>query len=86
MILYLKRPLIFCPQYGPQRHTMLSEISTIIFSGKNYYNVVDSNLLSSPCVFKVLLEFLSLINFSNNFHSSISLLYLLKSNLNTSRN
>ena len=32
VILYLKRPLIlfFCPQYGPQRHTMLSEISTII--------------------------------------------------------
>ena len=42
--------------------------------------VVDSSLLSSRCVFKVLLEFLSLINFSNNFHDYIILLNLLKSN------
>ena len=42
--------------------------------------VVDSYLLSSRCVFKVLLEFLSLINFSNNFHNFIILLNLSKFN------
>ena len=42
--------------------------------------VIDSNLLSSRCVFKVLLEFLSLINFSDNFHNFIMLSNLLKSN------
>ena len=30
--------------------------------------VVDSILLSSRCVFKVFLKFLSLINLSKNFH------------------
>ena len=42
-ILYLKRPLLFllyCPQYGPQQHTMLTEISTIIFPGTNYNTVI----------------------------------------------
>ena len=48
-------------------------------------NVIDDSiLLSSHCVFKVLLEYLSLVNFSNNFHNYIILLNLLKSNLNTS--
>ena len=32
--------LLFCPRYGPQRHTMLSEISTIIFPGTNYNTVI----------------------------------------------
>ena len=43
-------------------------------------HVVDSNLPSSRCVFKVLLECLSLINFSINFHKFILLLNLRKSN------
>ena len=43
--------------------------------------VVDSNLqVRARCVFKVSLEFLSLINFSNNFHNFMILLNLLKSN------
>ena len=39
-------------------------------------NVVGCTLLSLRCVFKVLLEFLSLTNFSNNFHNFIILLNL----------
>ena len=31
--------LLFCPRYGPQRHTMLSENSTIIFPGTKYNTV-----------------------------------------------
>ena len=46
--------------------------------------VVDSYLQicssSSRCVFKVSLKFLSLVNFTNNFHNFIILLNLLKSN------
>ena len=47
---------------------------------RKFCNVIDSNLLSSRFVFKVILEFLSLINFSNNFHNFMILLILLKSN------
>ena len=32
--------LLFCPRYGPKRHTMRSEISTIIFPGTNYYTII----------------------------------------------
>ena len=42
--------------------------------------VVDSNLQDRVVFSKFFLEFLSLINFSNNFHNFIILLNLLKSN------
>ena len=48
-------------------------------NGKECY-IVDSNRLSSRCVFKVLLECLSLLNFSKPFHNFILLLNLRKTN------
>ena len=32
--------LLFSPRYGPERHKVLSEISTIIFPGTNYNTVI----------------------------------------------
>ena len=47
----------------------------------HYCNVVvDSNLQVRVVFFKVSLEFLSLVNFTNNFHNFIILLNLLKFN------
>ena len=48
--------------------------------------VVDSNLQIRVVFLKSLKGFLSLVNFTNNFHNFIILLNLLKSNENTSRN
>ena len=53
--------------------------STSIFTAECKV-VVDSNLQSSRCVFKVSLAFLSIVNFTNNFHNFIILLNLLKFN------
>ena len=44
---------LICPRYGPQRHTMLSEISTIIFPGTNYNTFIA---IMPDCLCNILLQ------------------------------